>query len=71
MTEHLNDELCLTKHQHDFVSNRSCLTNLLETLESWTALLDNPDMIGVDTVHLEYQKAFDRVPNKLLLKLKA
>ena len=56
MTEHLNDELCLTKHQHGFVSNRSCLTNLLEALESWTASLDNPDMIGVDTVYLNIKR---------------
>ena len=39
-----------------FVSNISCLTNLLETLESWTASLDNRNMLGVDTVYLDYQK---------------
>ena len=64
MIEYLNDQLCLTKHQHGSVSNRSCLTNLLETLESWTASLDNTDMIEVDTVYLNHKKC-------LLQKLKA
>ena len=59
MIEYLNDQLCITKHQHGFMSNRSCLTNLLETLESWTAsTLDNPDMIGLETVYLDYAKGF-------------
>ena len=72
MIKHLNDQLCLTKPQHGFVSNRSCLSNLLEALESWTASLDNRDKIGVDTVYLDYQKAFNRVPHKRLLqKMKA
>ena len=71
MIEYLNDQLYLTKHQHGFVSNRSCLSNFLEALESWTVSLDNPDMImiGVDIVHLDYQKAFDRVPHKRLLQM--
>ena len=48
---------------------RSCLTNLLESLESWTQALD--EGFGVDVLYLYYRKAFDSVPHKRLLgKLK-
>jgi len=48
---------------------RSCLTNLLESLESWTQALD--EGFGVDVLYFDYRKAFDSVPHKRLLgKLK-
>jgi len=31
----------LSSHQHGFVKHRSCLSNILETLETWTDALDN------------------------------
>ena len=49
---------------------RSCLTNLLEALESWTRALDEGH--GVDIIYLDYRKAFDSVPLKRLMeKLRA
>ena len=49
---------------------RSCLTNLLESLETWTKTLD--EGYGLDIVYLDYRKAFDSVPHlKLLQRLKA
>jgi len=45
-----NDLLC--REQHGFRSGRSCLTNLLETLESWTKALD--DGYGLGVVYLDY-----------------
>ena len=36
VTEYVNKSSILTKHPHGFVQQRSCLTNLLETLEAWT-----------------------------------
>ena len=51
------------------MAGRSCLTNLLETLESWTKALD--DGFGIDVLYLDYRKAFDSVSHKRLLdKLK-
>src|SRR6218665_1193904 len=59
----------LSANQHGFTRNRSCLTNLLETLEEWTEALD--EGCGVDAIFLDYQKAFDTVPHqRLLSKLK-
>ena len=51
--------------QHGFVKGRSTLTNLLETLESWTRILD--EGYGIDVIYLDYRKAFDTVPHKRLL----
>jgi Reverse transcriptase (RNA-dependent DNA polymerase) len=55
--------------QHGFCKKRSCLTNLLETLEDWTQAIE--DRYGIDAVYLDYQKAFDMVPHeRLLIKLR-
>jgi len=51
--------------QHEFVSSRSCLTNLLETLEKWSEYLDSGH--GLNVVYLHYRKAFDAVPHDRLL----
>ena len=54
-----------TKHQHGFMKNRSCLTNLLGALEAWTRIMDAGH--GVDVIYLDYSKAFDTVPHMRLL----
>ena len=50
--------------QHGFTKRKSCLTNLLEYLETVTKLLD--EGCPVDVVYLA--KAFDKVPHKRLIK---
>ena len=56
--------------QHGFRSGSSCLTNLLLFLESVTGLLDED--LPVDTVYLDFSKAFDKVPHaRLIRKLKS
>ena len=50
---------------HGFKEGRSCLTNLLETLEQWTKILDEGDCI--DVAYLDFRKAFDLVSHKQLL----
>ena len=59
-----NDIFC--KEQHGFRRGRSCLTNLLETLENWTEALDQG--YGLDVVYLDYRKAFDSVPHRRLME---
>ena len=51
---------------HGFTNGRSCLTNLLETFESWTEDVDKG--YSVDVIFLDFQKAFDKVPKKRLLQ---
>lgn len=68
--EHLSEHQVLRSSQHGFVSHRSCLTNLLEYLETITALLDQGH--NIDVFYLDFSKAFDRVPHqRLLAKLTA
>ena len=55
----------ISKEQHGFITGRSCLTILLETLEEWTAAFD--EGYGIDVIYLDYKKAFDSVPHQRLL----
>ena len=67
---HLSDQKLLNSSQHGFMSHRSCLTNLLEYLETLTSLIDQGH--NIDVFYLDFSKAFDRVPHqRLLAKLKA
>ena len=52
--------------QHGFRSGRSCVTNLLETLDYIGAILDRAGQ--VDCVYLNMSKAFDKVRHDLLIK---
>ncbi len=51
--------------QHGFVTKRSCITQLLCVMEDWTKWLDSGKCI--DTIFLDFQKAFDSVPHERLL----
>ena len=62
LVKHLEANKLLCEEQHGFQRGRSCLTNLLETLESWTQALD--DGYGLDVIFLDYRKAFDSVPQR-------
>ena len=65
---HLKENDLMSDKQHGFREGRSCLSNLLTTLEDWTSILDDGDC--VDVAYLDFKKAFDLVSHKhLLLKL--
>ncbi len=67
---HLNKHTLLRSSQHGFTSGKSCLTNLLLYLETVTRHVD--DGMPVDTIYLDFAKAFDKVPhNRLIDKLMA
>ena len=51
--------------QHGFRTGRSCRTNLLETFEEWTKLIDKGS--GFDAIYLDFRKAFDTVPHRRLI----
>ena len=70
LCKHISQHNLLSPDQHGFTPGRSCLTNLLETLEIWTKAIDEGKQI--DCIYLDYSKAFDSVPfMRLLIKMKA
>jgi hypothetical protein len=55
--------------QHGFVPGRSCMTNLLLSIQSWSKSIDEGD--NIDAIFLDFSKAFDTVPHeRLLVKLR-
>ena len=51
--------------QHGFIKGRSCITQLLATLDRWTEGIDGGG--DVDAVYLDFSKCFDSVPHERLL----
>ena len=62
---HMTDKAMFSKAQHGFRPGRSCLTQLLEVIESWTRILDAGGV--VDAIYFDCAKAFDTVPRERLL----
>ena len=52
--------------QHGFLKGKSTTSQLLEVLNEIGEMLDN--RVQVDTIYLDFAKAFDRVDHHLLLK---
>nr|VZI27735.1 unnamed protein product [Spirometra erinaceieuropaei] len=65
LMRHLEENNLLSLHQHGFRSGRSCLTNLLVSMESWTKSIDMG--LSVDAVYIDFKKAFDSVPHRRLI----
>jgi hypothetical protein len=63
--EHLQHNNLVSRQQHGFTHGRSCVTQLLETLDVWTEVLD--DGGSIDAVYMDYMKAFDSVPHRRLV----
>jgi len=61
MIEHLQRHSLIKSSQHGFVSNKSCLTNLLVFVEEVTNYIDRGH--SLDVIYLDFQKAFDKVPH--------
>ena len=62
MIEHLQRHSVIKSSQHGFVSNRSCLSNLLVFMEEVTNYIDRG--YPIDVIYSDFQKAFDKVPDK-------
>ena len=65
LIDHFNINNLITDSQHGFVGGRSCSTNLLAVLDVWTEVLEEDGFI--DTIYLDFAKAFDTVPHERLL----
>ena len=58
----------LNEHQHRFLANKSCTTNLISLSDSINIALNNK--IGTDIIYFDFQKAFDTVKHLIQKKLK-
>ena len=65
IVDHMEKNSLFHKSQHGFMKTRSCMTQLLETLEEWTDLLVKK--FSIDVIYLDFQKAFDTIPHQRLL----
>jgi hypothetical protein len=66
IVKHMTDNNLFTEDQHGFVPGRSCVTQLLVVLDTWTRWLD--EGVPIDTAYLDFSKAFDSVPHERLLR---
>jgi hypothetical protein len=63
---HLSDNRLLNLTQFGFMVSRSCELQLVKYLDFLTSIVDKGD--AADSVYLDFQKAFDRVPHRRLLE---
>ena len=69
LVKYLEDNNILPDSQHGFRKGRSCLTQLIEHVDSVLKALN--DGSEVDVIYLDYSKAFDKVDHEtLLLKMR-
>ena len=61
---HLDEYKLLSDRQHAFRKGQSCQTQLTTVINDWAKILDNRG--PVDTFILDFEKAFDTPPHKLL-----
>ena len=59
IVDHLEQNELIDPAQHGFVKGRSCVTNVLETFEQWTQILDDGGCL--DVIYMDFMKAFDKV----------
>ena len=66
IVEHMKRNELFSKKQFGFVSGRSTTLQLLLVLDQWTEILDNGS--SIDSVYMDFMKAFDKVPHRRLKK---
>ena len=62
---HMTDNAMFSKAQHGFRPGLSCVTQLLDVIESWTRILDAGGV--VDAIYFDLAKAVDTVPRERML----
>lgn len=62
---HCNGSQIFSDTQYRFRPRRGCIIQLLKVFDDWSRYIDSD--IPVDTIFLDFRKAFDSVPHKRLL----
>ena len=65
LNNHFMENDLLSKDQFGFTKARSCVSQLLVTINDWINSIDNDE--PVDCIYLDLRKAFDTVSHKLLI----
>lgn len=64
--EHVISNKILSTKQFGFMTGQSTTLQLLHVVDEWTKLLDEGG--EADVIYMDFQKAFDKVPNQRLLQ---
>ena len=64
--DYLENHDLLSESQYGFRQNRSCTWQLLNVMEEWTDALEDKE--AVECIYFDFQKAFDKVSHRHLLK---
>ena len=68
--EHMTTNNLFSPNQHGFSSRKSCITQLLTAVNSWTKSLKENN--SIDVIYFDFAKAFSLVPHKhLVVKLES
>ena len=64
--KHMEEHNLFTDKQYGFMSGRSTALQLLKVMDTWTEALDRD--LAIDCIYMDYQKAFDTVPQTIIRK---
>ena len=64
--QHMSQNELFSPLHHGFIGGRSCTTQLIRVLDNCTRILE--DGGSVDSIYLDFKKAFDSVPHECLLR---
>ena len=68
IVNHMMINNLFSNQQYGFIRGRSTVLQMLNVMDVWTKAMDKGD--SIDTVYLDFTKAFDKVPhNRLMSKL--
>ena len=68
IVNHMMINNLFSNQQYGFIRGRSMVLQMLNVMDVWTKAMDKGD--SIDTVYLDFTKAFDKVPhNRLMSKL--
>ena len=66
LINHIKANKLFSRKQCGFIEGRSTALQLLEVIDKWSDALD--EGLDIDCMYTDFQKAFDKVPHKRLIK---